>query len=211
MNFYLLILILHAVCLIASGNISTSNSHISSSSNYIIKWKYISLNTQNPLLKSNLNSIFSFENYHVNFKPSISQVHDRLTNSMLGSLYGVDLSNNEITDRGLELIFTNNMDLFRGIRFLDLSGNRLSRWNSTRFVRELLVNLEVLILDNNEHLASFNFNLVNLKVLSLASCNLAFATDFERISLTSLIYLGNYLKIEIKQNSHSYVSNVSIW
>lgn len=204
MNFYLLILILHAVCLVASGNISSSSSsHITSSSSSsnsnVINWKYISLNAPNSLLKQNLDSIFSFENYHVDFKPSVSQVHDRLTKSVLGSLYGVDLSNNEITDRGLALIFTNNMDLFRGIRFLDLSGNRLSRWNGTRFVRELLVNLEVLILDNNEHLASFNFNLVNLKVLSLTSCNLAFATDFERISLTSLVYLGDYLKkVEIK-------------
>lgn len=197
MNFYVLILILHAVCLIASGKISrrsSSSSHSSSSSssssNNVINWKYITLNTQNADVQK-LNSIFSFENYHVKFKPSVSQVHDRITNSMLGSLYGVDLSNNEITDRGLQLILTNNMDLFRNIRFLDLSGNRLSRWNNTSLFKKLFVKLEVLILDNNQHLKSFNFKLVNLKVLSLASCNLAFATDFERISLTSLVYLGN--------------------
>jgi len=191
MNFHLLITLILNLFLVASADRKSG-----------INWKYISL--PNSLLdehedthvnanSSSINLIFSFENYQIKFRPAVIQVHDDLESiDFEYTLYGVDFSNNEISDKALELLFKNNMDLFGAIRYINLSGNRITKWNSNKFIRELLSNLEVLILDNNEALESFNFNLVNLKVLSLASCNLAFATDFERIRLASLIYLGNY-------------------
>ena len=104
-----------------------------------IKWKYLALdNNSDPHQPEDL---LDFKRSSVRLSNAFT-IHESLKLITSDSiLYGIDLSNNEITDSVLQRILEDNQDLFRSIKLLNLSGKSLKSWPASEL---LLENLGVL-------------------------------------------------------------------
>lgn len=177
MKFLILIIVLQISSQVLSSNAVSSNT---------IRWKYISLDSE----KHSSEVFFNFKRNSAELS-DVFTIHENL--NLITSdaiLYGVDLSNNQITDDMLDQILLQNQDLLHSVKLLNLSGNDLKSWSASNF--DLLENLEVLILDKNYQLKTFKFNSTKLKILGLNNCNLAYVTEFQKSNLSNLVYLGKF-------------------
>jgi len=170
---------------LAKGNLVIPDSHLSAE----IHCKYLTIN-KNYNNSDLFDYILTINDYQITFTPLVV-IHQNFDDIPADSiLFGLDLSHNHLTDQDLVTFASLNPSLFHQIKYLDLSDNRLTRWETKSFSSQLFTRLQALILDSNTYLKELSFNLINLKMLSMRRCNLASITEFENSNMTNMVFIS---------------------